>query len=268
MQGIRLCPSGSSGRCPEASCHRKEGAYIFSCVPSQQLIDEYAQRPPIRTLPVSLLGPHDDLGSQVLGRAAEGEGAVVGQFLSEAKVGDLHVSLAVDQQVLGLQVAVDDILLVHVADGQQDLADVEHGHVVAKTAVLAQPVEELAARAELEDHVDEGVVLEGSLEGVDEGVVELSQDLLLQLYVLHLLQVYDVRLRNLLQGQHLLRRTHDLLHPPEGARSQRLGDLVFGDVIRVTILLDGALGLGLSPLGVGAQGRTHFFLLALLLQFL
>lgn len=99
-------------------------------------------------------------------------------------------------------------------------------------------------------------------------MVELSQDLLLQLYMLHLLQVYDVRLRNLLQGQHLLRRTDDLLDPSEGTRSQCLSDFVFGDVIRVTILLDGTLGFGLSSLRVGSQGRTHLFLLALLLQFL
>jgi hypothetical protein len=245
-----------------------EGAYISSGVPRQQLVDKYAQRPPIRTLAVSLLRPHYDLGCQVLGCAAEGECAIIGQFLSKPKIGDLHVSLAVDQQVLWLQVAIHDVLLMHVADGQQDLADIEHGHVIAKPPVLPQPVEELPSRAELEDHVDKGVVLEGSLEGVDEGVVQLSQDLLLQLYMLHLLQIYDVRLRNLLQGQHLLRRTHDLLDPSEGARSQRLSDLVFGDVIRVTILLDGTLGLGLPPVGVGPQGRTHFFLLALLLQFL
>lgn len=54
------------------------------------------------------------------------------------------MSFPVDQQVLGLQVAIDDVLFVHVADGQQDLADIEHGHVIAKSTVLPQTIEQLA----------------------------------------------------------------------------------------------------------------------------
>lgn len=68
---------------------------------------------------------------------------------------------------------------MHIADSQQYLADVKHGDIVAKASIFAESVEQLASRAELEDHVDEGVVLEGSLEGVDEGVVEFAEDALL-----------------------------------------------------------------------------------------
>ena len=89
------------------------------------------------------------------------------------------MSFPIDQQILRLEIAIDNILLVHIADGQQNFADVEHGDIVAKASVLAESVEQLAPRAELEDHVDEGVILEGSLEGVDEGMVELAEDALL-----------------------------------------------------------------------------------------
>jgi len=39
----------------------------------------------------------------------------------EAEVGDLHVAEIVDEDVLGLQVAVDDLLRVRMVDGARDL---------------------------------------------------------------------------------------------------------------------------------------------------
>lgn len=46
------------------------------------------------------------------------------------------MSFPVDQQVLRLKVAIDDILFMHVADSQQYLTDIEHSHVIAKSTVL------------------------------------------------------------------------------------------------------------------------------------
>lgn len=143
------------------------------------------------------------------------------------------MALAIYEQVLGLEVPVYDAFAVHVAEGEQDLADVEHGDVVAEPAVLAQPVEQLAARAVLKYHVDEALVLEGGLQRVDEGVVELHEDLLLQLDVLDLLQVYHVAFGQLLEGEHLLGGADDLLDPAEGARAQGLDDFVLGYIVRV-----------------------------------
>ena len=37
--------------------------------------------------------------------------------LGEAKVGDLDEALVVDEEVLGLEVAVDDVLVLHVLKG-------------------------------------------------------------------------------------------------------------------------------------------------------
>lgn len=68
---------------------------------------------------------------------------------------------------------------MHIADGEQYFADIEHRNVIAKSSILPQAIEELSPRAKLEDHIDEGIVLEGGFEGIDEGVVELAEDALL-----------------------------------------------------------------------------------------
>lgn len=154
---------------------------------------------------------------------------------------------------------------MHIADGEQYFADIEHSNVVAKPSILPQAIEELSPRAKLEDHVDEGIVLEGGFEGIDEGVVELAEDALLKLYVLHLLQVDYVGLRDLLQGEHLLRWAQHELYSPEGPRSEGLRDLVFGDVCWVAILRACALGFGGVAIGFCPEGRTDFFPLSLLL---
>lgn len=89
---------------------------------------------------------------------------------------------------------------MHVADSQQYFADIEHGDVVAETTIFAQSVEKLPSGAILEDHVHKHLVLECRLQRVDEGVVQLCQDAFLKLDVIHLLQVYYVRFRDLLEG--------------------------------------------------------------------
>lgn len=57
----------------------------------------------------------NDLGCEVLWRAAERPGAVL-DSLGESKIGDLHMSFRVYQNVLGLEVAVDNILQ-HISSG-------------------------------------------------------------------------------------------------------------------------------------------------------
>ena len=68
------------------------------------LVDQAAEAPPVHRLLVAL-AVHD-LGRQVLGRAADRLRALgLGQDLREPEVGELHVPLLVDQDVLGLQAA-------------------------------------------------------------------------------------------------------------------------------------------------------------------
>jgi hypothetical protein len=69
--------------------------------------------------------------------------------------------------------------------------------------------------------------LEGSLEGIDERVVKLRQNLFFQLDVFHLLQVYDVRLRDLFKGKDLFGGADYLFDSAEGASSQCFSYFVF-----------------------------------------
>jgi hypothetical protein len=55
----------------------------------------------------------------------------------------LNVSLAVEQEVLELEVAVNDALAVQICDGTGDLGAVEATSLLAKLAVALQVVEDL-----------------------------------------------------------------------------------------------------------------------------
>lgn len=70
------------------------------------------------------------------------------------------MSFLIDEQVFGFEVSIDDILAVHVAEGEQYLADVEHGDIIAESTIFSEAVEELPSGAVLEDHVDEDLILE------------------------------------------------------------------------------------------------------------
>ena len=84
------------------------------------------------------------------------------------------MSLFIDQQIFRFEVSIDNILLMHVANGQQNLADVKHSDIVAKTSVFPESIEEFPSGTKLEDHVDKGIVLKGYLQRVDEWMVQLA----------------------------------------------------------------------------------------------
>ena len=74
----------------------------------------------------------------------------------EAEVGDLEVSVAVEQQVLGLEVAVADALVVAVLDAADELLEVEARGRLVEAALCNDLVEEFAASDELEHDEDLG----------------------------------------------------------------------------------------------------------------
>ena len=94
-------------------------------------------------------------------RAQAGEHGhlLVHQLLREPEVGQLHMPVPVQQNVLRLQVTVHDLLGVQVLQGTDDLGRVEEPRVVGEAAAVAQVAEQLAAGHELHQHVEEALVV-------------------------------------------------------------------------------------------------------------
>lgn len=226
---------------------------------------------PVDRLVVALGG--DDLGRKVVRGAAEGP-CDVRHLLGEAKIGDLEVAVAVEQQVLGLQVTVDDVVRVQVVQGQGDLGGVELGDGVGEALGLAQQTKQLAALDKVHDHVQVLAVLEGAPQGDEEGVLDLLQHAALVVGVLDLLHLDDLRLLEHLDGVEALvvLGLHEM-HAPEAARAEGALDgevaqrvLALGDarlVQRLRLELHAAV---LGGIGGAAQGlRRRPLLLVLLL---
>lgn len=102
-------------------------------VSGQTGLHEYAERPPVRFLAVSLL--RDDLRRDVLRGAHDGVrfGVGAGEFLGDTEVRELEVAVGVEEDVFRLEVAVYDVHLVEVLEREEDLCRVELGAVSAGT---------------------------------------------------------------------------------------------------------------------------------------
>eukprot|EP00048_Salpingoeca_helianthica_P009916 m.142572 g.142572 ORF g.142572 m.142572 type:complete len:503 (+) comp14974_c15_seq5:472-1980(+) len=117
----------------------------------QHFVEEDAESPPIYTRAVRLL--LDDLGGNVVGGATEGGGKLLScnPFLAHAKVCNLDVSLKVEHHIVQLQIAVDDVIGVHEAEGTHNLGGIEARTVLAEAARLLDLKQEIAAVDKLHD---------------------------------------------------------------------------------------------------------------------
>mmetsp|Transcript_24197 Transcript_24197/g.63890 ORF Transcript_24197/g.63890 Transcript_24197/m.63890 type:complete len:496 (-) Transcript_24197:329-1816(-) len=168
-----------------------------------QLVREHAEAPPVHKERVAV--PQDDLGREVLGRAADGPRALVRRDdLGEAKVDNLEVAVLVDEQILGLEVAVGDEVVVQVLEGEGDVGRVEGDVRLRELAALAlddigEHREELSPLNEVEEQVEVLRVLEGATQLEQEGVVADAEQVTLLLDVLRLVLGEDVLLRHHLE---------------------------------------------------------------------
>lgn len=107
-------------------------------------MDQGPQAPPVHRPIVATA--HQNLRGHVLNGATEGVGdsALVNRLLTESKVRQFDVALAVEHDVLRFEVPVDDALGVEVTEGQCDLCQVETGRVFQEDALSLKMCEELA----------------------------------------------------------------------------------------------------------------------------
>lgn len=93
----------------------------------QHLENQHAQSPPVHRSRVRRVRQH--FGRQELGRTAERARPIVEAhaLLTQPEIGNLHVTLRVQQQIVQLQIAIDDLALVQILQAQHHAGRIEHG---------------------------------------------------------------------------------------------------------------------------------------------
>lgn len=115
--------------------------------PHNHLVSQNAEGPPVHGEGVAALD--QDLGSQVVGGSAERERLRISfEHLRQPEVGQANVPVLVHQNIFRLQIAVDDVFRVQVAQGHGDLNGIEAGALLREASHLAEVHEELAATHE------------------------------------------------------------------------------------------------------------------------
>lgn len=123
---------------------------------ADHLEEKGAERPPVHRLSMALV--LQNLGGKILGGAAEGTRAALGSragdlVLGQAEVGQADVAVGVQQDVLGLQVAIDDVRRVHGLQSHGHLSSIQSRPRFGKATVLLQPEEQLAAGHVVQNHI-------------------------------------------------------------------------------------------------------------------
>mmetsp|Transcript_19263 Transcript_19263/g.53551 ORF Transcript_19263/g.53551 Transcript_19263/m.53551 type:complete len:221 (-) Transcript_19263:67-729(-) len=151
-------------------------------LPRHHLVYQHAQGPMVRPRGVAAI--HHDLRRQVVRGAAERvRQLILRHMLRKSKVDDRRITLRVDQDILRLQIAKDEVLPVHVGQGVRDIQGVElgliliHARVPFSVFILAvDDIPQLASTHQAREHVDVQVVLVRIDEIDDVGVVHLLDD--------------------------------------------------------------------------------------------
>mmetsp|Transcript_43174 Transcript_43174/g.109040 ORF Transcript_43174/g.109040 Transcript_43174/m.109040 type:complete len:322 (+) Transcript_43174:145-1110(+) len=193
----------------------------------QHFEHQRAKAPPVDGFAVRIAFKH--LRSKVLGCSTEGRGArvvCVQALLGDAKVRHADVAVGGEQQVLGLEVAVQHAVGVQVLQPQYNLSAVEARARLAELLVLLEMVEQLAAVHKVHDEEELVGCLEGVVEVHQEGVHQLLQDVALRLGVLQLVALDDGLLVEHLHGVDLAGvLLADLQHLAKAALPDNLEEL-------------------------------------------
>ena len=184
------------------------------------------------------------LGGHVIWRPLEGIRLLARlQHLGDAQVRYLQVPVGGDEEVLELEVAVEDALLVQVLEAEDGAGSKEARMVLWEAqvgAVLDDIVEELPSEDRVHQHVEAAVVLGRDDQVDDEAVLALGQEALLLEDDVRLSDLKHVLLADGLHRVHLPVEA-DEVHDAVGSHADGLEDL---DLVEVEGVGDrGLLGL-------------------------
>ena len=140
----------------------------------QQLVKDHAERVDVGArvdgLALHLLRRH--VRRRADHAARRGQALLVVDELGDSEVEDLRLAAIGDQDVVGLDVAVDDAEVVRDADRRKELLQEVDRHIDAETSVLIEPRPHRAALDPLHDNEEHGPVLVEVVDADDSGMVE------------------------------------------------------------------------------------------------
>ena len=196
--------------------------------PDEHLVEHDPERVDVRLLghvvAERLLGGHVVGGAE---HAAGGRQALGLERARDAEVGDLGAPVAVDQDVLRLDVAVDELVLVRARQRPADLDGVGHRLGHRQPPIAPDAVLERLALHELEHDVGSAVVLPGVDHRDHVGVVQLGHGARLAPEALELVRVArDVPVHQLDGHPALERGVEGAVHARHAARPDLLVELV------------------------------------------
>mmetsp|Transcript_16269 Transcript_16269/g.41497 ORF Transcript_16269/g.41497 Transcript_16269/m.41497 type:complete len:270 (+) Transcript_16269:611-1420(+) len=178
------------------------GARLEGEVSGEHREEQHARRPHVGLRAVVLL-LREDLWRRIVRRAAEQLELLVGRpdILGEAKVGEQHAAAAVEQQVVELQIAVDDMHhTVAVAQRRRELPAVGAGCGLVEGPTLVEQVAQRAAGRVLQHEADGGRRQEHLEAARDVRVAELLVELHLGVGALAQLRVAQLCAQHRLDG--------------------------------------------------------------------
>eukprot|EP00406_Dinophysis_acuminata_P040260 CAMPEP_0179360684 /NCGR_PEP_ID=MMETSP0797-20121207/80107_1 /TAXON_ID=47934 /ORGANISM="Dinophysis acuminata, Strain DAEP01" /LENGTH=335 /DNA_ID=CAMNT_0021076053 /DNA_START=249 /DNA_END=1254 /DNA_ORIENTATION=+ len=164
---------------------------------NEHLVEQDAHGPDIDTVPVRLVLHH--LRGEVVQGAAEGVPLpAVRDLRAPPEVAELRDPVCAQQDVLGLDVAVDDVPLVEVGERERDVPEDLGGVPLRQAAALLHNREEGPAARVLQQQVEVVGVLEVAVEAEDVRVLQgdlglyLPEEVRRHLVLLELLLRYDL----------------------------------------------------------------------------
>ena len=200
------------------------------------------------------LGALDLLGRHVVGRSEDdaGGGHGGGGESGDAEVHDLHRAVLTDEDVGGLDVAVDDAGLVGVGQPVQHLQDDRHLAVEGERDPQAQRLEEVLPLEQLHGDVRRAVGVVPQVEDEHHvGVHELGHRPRLPLEAVLLLGIGgELPEHDLERDVPVEERVVGVIHHPHGSLAQGTHDVVLADALRGV----GARGAIRRRCGIFAQG--------------